>query len=200
MPSTGGFECNGCSRARALAEVTADCGATLIVCPTPILQQWREEIAKHLHEGANQPACVLKYTSSGSPNTLSVHLAAACSILLQIIEDTASAPRNRWTCTAAAGAMRIVVYEGQAQRRAGKTAAVVTATELAAADVVLTTYEVLRRDIHQQPSPGDSGDYRMRNRKKYEVGTAHVESFPLHLTVLGISAAGQPVHLVVVFE
>ena len=47
----GDFECNSCARARGLAEVTADCGATLIVCPTPILEQWREETAKHLHEG-----------------------------------------------------------------------------------------------------------------------------------------------------
>lgn len=73
------------------------------------------------------------------------------------------------TVAAGADAMRIVVYEGQAQRRAGKTAAVVTAGDLAAADVVLTTYEVLRRDIHQQPAASDSGDYCMRNRKKYEV-------------------------------
>jgi ferredoxin-like protein FixX len=49
--AAGSFECNSCARARGSAEVTADCGATLIVCPTPILEQWREEAAKHLHEG-----------------------------------------------------------------------------------------------------------------------------------------------------
>ena len=51
LPLAGSFECNSCARARGSAEVTADCGATLIVCPTPILEQWREEAAKHLHEG-----------------------------------------------------------------------------------------------------------------------------------------------------
>ena len=63
------------------------------------------------------------------------------------------------------------MYEGQAQRRAGKTTAVVTAADLAAADVVLTTYEVLRRDIHQQAGPGAGADYAMRRRKKYEVSS-----------------------------
>ena len=41
------------------------------------------------------------------------------------------------------GAMKVIVYEGQGQPRAGADKArVVTASELAAADVVLTTYEV----------------------------------------------------------
>lgn len=46
------------------------------------------------------------------------------------------------------GAMKVIVYEGQGQPMAGadKTR-VVTASELAAADVVLTTYEVSSRDI-----------------------------------------------------
>lgn len=34
------FVCGACQRARAAAEVTQDCGATLIVCPTPIVHQW----------------------------------------------------------------------------------------------------------------------------------------------------------------
>ena len=52
MRAAGDFECGTCMRGRASAEVTADCGATLIVCPTPILQQWRDEVARHLHPGA----------------------------------------------------------------------------------------------------------------------------------------------------
>ena len=82
--------------------------------------------------------------------------------------------------------MRIVVYEGQAQRRAGKTPAVVTAANLAAADVVLTTYEVLRRDVHQQAGPGAGADYAMRRRKKYEVSTCHAASLCVQLWVLGL--------------
>lgn len=84
----------------------------------------------------------------------------------------------------AAGAMRIVVYEGQAQRRAGKTTAVVTAADLAAADVVLTTYEVLRRDIHQQAGPGAGADYAMRRRKKYEVSVCYAASGCVQLRLL----------------
>lgn len=90
---------------------------------------------------------------------------------------TAAALMNLWRSTArlpvpfaCSGSMRIITYEGQAQREAGRMAAVVTAAELAAADVVLTTYDVLRRDVHQQPSPNDVKEYAMRRRKRYEVG------------------------------
>ena len=34
------FVCGACQRARAAAAVRQDCGATLVVCPTPILHQW----------------------------------------------------------------------------------------------------------------------------------------------------------------
>lgn len=36
----GAFVCGACQKARAAAEVTQPCGATLVVCPTPILHQW----------------------------------------------------------------------------------------------------------------------------------------------------------------
>ena len=36
----GSFVCAQCQRAAAAAPVRQDCGATLVVCPTPILQQW----------------------------------------------------------------------------------------------------------------------------------------------------------------
>ncbi|KAK9810177.1 hypothetical protein WJX72_006177 [[Myrmecia] bisecta] len=110
----GRFECSSCQRARAATPHTTPCGATLIICPTPILQQWQDEIAKH-----TQP-----------------------------------------------GSMKVIVYQGQAAKAAGS--AVVTAKDLAAADIVLTTYDVLRRDVHHQPDP--QHDQRtLRRRKKYEV-------------------------------
>lgn len=36
----GEFVCGPCQRAAAAAAVTQDCGATLVVCPTPIVHQW----------------------------------------------------------------------------------------------------------------------------------------------------------------
>jgi hypothetical protein len=75
----------------------------------------------------------------------------------------------------AQGSVKVVVYEGQAQPRSGVAASrngrpqqVVSAAELAAAHFVLTTFDVLRRDQHNQPDP--SGRPRaLRSTKKYEV-------------------------------
>ena len=52
--------------------------------------------------------------------------------------------------------------------RAGASARVVTAAELAASDIVLTTYDVLRRDVHHCPGAGDAPARSLRRRKKYE--------------------------------
>lgn len=61
----------------------------------------------------------------------------------------------------------MLVYEGQAQKL-GMTASV-SAAQLAAAHVVLTTYDVLRRDLNHEP--GQAGAQRsLRFGKKYEVG------------------------------
>ena len=40
------FTCGECSALLGGVRVEGEVGATLIVCPTAILQQWREEIAK----------------------------------------------------------------------------------------------------------------------------------------------------------
>ena len=50
----GAYSCGRCTRQLASRAVTAPCGATLIVCPGPILQQWREEIQRHIQPGAFQ--------------------------------------------------------------------------------------------------------------------------------------------------
>jgi E3 ubiquitin-protein ligase SHPRH len=78
------------------------------------------------------------------------------------------------------GALKVVVYHGQPQ--AGKPSAptpapaataaggggVVTAAQLASADVVLTTYDVLRQDLLRQPD-AEEEQRTLRTRKRYEV-------------------------------
>lgn len=48
----GEYVCRRCMRHAAGTQVTADCGATLIVCPDAILPQWKAEIERHTHAGA----------------------------------------------------------------------------------------------------------------------------------------------------
>jgi E3 ubiquitin-protein ligase SHPRH len=43
------FVCGACAELIAGFEVLGDCGATLVVCPTPILQQWQDEILRLAH-------------------------------------------------------------------------------------------------------------------------------------------------------
>ena len=59
------------------------------------------------------------------------------------------------------------MYQGQSQDT--KNAQVMSAVDLAAADIVLTTYDVLRRDFNFQPQ--DTEARQLRRKKKYEVGS-----------------------------
>ncbi|GAB4820920.1 hypothetical protein N2152v2_007966 [Parachlorella kessleri] len=117
QPPKGEFVCPVCLRAKAEVGVTQDCGASLIVCPQPILQQWHDEIQRHIRPGA----------------------------------------------------MKVLIYHGQAQLGPSSYKhSLVTAADLAAADIVLTTYDVLKRDLYHNPE-GDEAQKALRHRKKYEV-------------------------------
>lgn len=68
------------------------------------------------------------------------------------------------------GALKVVVYEGQdpnAGVSKGPTG-IFTAHQLAATDVVLTTYDVLRKDLHHQSDPLEQ-QRSFRSIRKYEV-------------------------------
>lgn len=70
------------------------------------------------------------------------------------------------TCDTVTGVLSVVEYRGQSQSLTGATS--VSAAQLAAADVVLTTYDVLRKDLHHES--GETAPQRsLRYGKKYEV-------------------------------
>lgn len=141
--------CGRCTRARASQQVVSDCGATLIVCPASILQQWQSEIAKH-----TQPGALKVITYLGQSKTSLDHATASST---GGVEESFGEGRK-----ASEGA----VGRGRKGKHSGL--GVVSAQDLAAADVVLTTYDVLKRDVHHQADP-DQQSKTFRTRKRYEV-------------------------------
>lgn len=47
-----GFMCGRCIAEHASATVDETCGATLVVCPSAIMQQWQDEVEKHVRPGS----------------------------------------------------------------------------------------------------------------------------------------------------
>ncbi len=76
---TGPYVCGRCTRLRASAAVATPCGATLIVCPTPILEQWRQEIQKHIRDGV---ATIAHHDLRLSLSTLQMRTACSLHALL----------------------------------------------------------------------------------------------------------------------
>ena len=151
LSGVGDFVCGRCTRARASHQVVTDCGATLIVCPASILQQWQSEIAKH-----TQPGALRVITYLGQNKTC-----------LDSLPATGAAPMDdALPIGATQRAGEEPVRKGRKGKHSGQD--VVSAQDLASADVVLTTYDVLKRDVHHQADPDQQGK-TFRTRKRYEV-------------------------------
>ena len=137
-----GWACGGCLHARA-AEVVEGAGAapppasscspasgpstTLIVCPTHIVGQWAGELQRHAEPGALR---VVVYEGQGGFHGGSAGRLAALS------------PER-----AESGAIVL----------GGREGGVVGAGDLAAADVVVVSYETLAREVHRS-AEGETGD------------------------------------------
>ncbi|XP_051143623.1 uncharacterized protein LOC127260028 isoform X2 [Andrographis paniculata] len=112
----GEYICQTCLALMQATEAPIATGATLIICPTPILLQWHSEILRHTNPGS----------------------------------------------------LRICIYGG-VRHTSFSDEPVVDINELLSADIVLTTYEVLKEDLPHD-SERHEGDRRfMRYRKRYPV-------------------------------
>ncbi|KAL0019181.1 hypothetical protein WJX77_000293 [Trebouxia sp. C0004] len=144
----GDFVCGRCTKARASQEMVSECGATLIVCPATILQQWQSEITKHTQPGALK---VITYLGQHKTSLESASIKAPAW-------QDGSLPAS------------VMGNSEDSKGRAGKHSGqgVVSAGDLAGADVVLTTYDVLKRDVHHLADP-EQQSKTFRTRKRYEV-------------------------------
>ena len=98
-----------------------------------------------------------------------LHRPGTDSNFRHLVQDPGGANTRRDVCCA--DALRVVVYQGQSQW-AGiggrQSAGPVTPRDLAAVDVCITTYDVLRRDLNHRPDE-EAAEHALRRRKKYEV-------------------------------
>ncbi|KAK1388404.1 E3 ubiquitin-protein ligase SHPRH [Heracleum sosnowskyi] len=108
--------CKMCSELLLAAGSPIATGATLIVCPAPILPQWHSEINRH--------------TRSGS--------------------------------------LKICVYEGVRNTSTSNTS-LMDIGELLSADIVLTTYDVLKDDLSHDSDRHEGDRHFMRFQKRYPV-------------------------------
>jgi E3 ubiquitin-protein ligase SHPRH len=137
----------------ALEAVAFDCGTTLIVVPSNILVQWVDELQRHIEPGS---ISVKVYSGQVQAGMASAAAAQQCGSRSRSATPAASSVRSAAAAAAAAG-------------RAAAGNEVVTAAQLAAADIVLTSYEVMRREVLLQPSTDAASAPSLRHRKRYAV-------------------------------
>ncbi|CAK7340000.1 unnamed protein product [Dovyalis caffra] len=112
----GKHVCQMCSELIEVADSPIETGATLIVCPAPILPQWHSEITRHTHPGS----------------------------------------------------LKTYVYEGVRDTSLSNTS-VVDIGQLVNADIVLTTYDVLKEDLSHDSDRHEGDRHILRFQKRYPV-------------------------------
>ena len=123
--------CAGCMRDLCLQEVDGTAGATLIVCPEAIQKQWLDEIERHTAPGALR---VVTYAGQKAS-------------LLSSAEGARPRAPFRLQPVPSTPLVGLLHSRQQATRGHARAGMPVTAADLAAADVVLTTFDVLRKDV-----------------------------------------------------
>ncbi|KAK9061003.1 hypothetical protein SSX86_018183 [Deinandra increscens subsp. villosa] len=108
--------CQLCSELMQATDSPVATGATLVVCPAPILPQWHAEITRHTRPGS----------------------------------------------------LKVLVYEG-VKTTSFSSKPVPKIGELITADIVLTTYDVLREDLSHDTDRHEGDRRLMRYQKKYPV-------------------------------
>ena len=117
------------------------------------------------HRPVSQHGTTNRHVYDAKPGQHALHLAAnpkCCS-------PEGIYPSSRACPCHLADTLRVLEYAGQGA--AVKGGAPVSALDLAAADIVLTTYDILRRDVHHQPDL-EVPTCGLRRRKKYEAGNS----------------------------
>ncbi|KAK7301052.1 hypothetical protein RJT34_11908 [Clitoria ternatea] len=112
----GEYICQMCSELIQVTESPIASGATLIICPAPILPQWHDEIMRHTH------------------------------------------PDSLKSC----------VYEGVRDTSFSNTS-LMDISDLASADIVLTTYDVLKEDLSHDSDRHEGDRHFLRFQKRYPV-------------------------------
>ncbi|KAL2317565.1 hypothetical protein Fmac_031441 [Flemingia macrophylla] len=112
----GEYVCQMCSELIQATESPIASGATLIVCPAPILPQWHDEIIRHTHQGS----------------------------------------------------LKTCVYEGVRDASLSNTS-LMDISDLASADIVLTTYDTLKEDLSHDSDRHEGDRHFLRFQKRYPV-------------------------------
>ncbi|XP_071734356.1 uncharacterized protein [Rutidosis leptorrhynchoides] len=108
--------CSLCSELIQATDSPVPTGATLVVCPAPILPQWHAEITRHTRPGS----------------------------------------------------LKVLVYEG-VKTISSSSKNVTKIGDLLSADIVLTTYDVLKEDLSHDTDRHEGDRRLMRHRKRYVV-------------------------------